>query len=186
MLFNSIDFLIFFPLVTLLYFVLPYKFRWMLLLAASGYFYMTFIPYYILILGFTIIVDYFAGIYLEKTKDKRKKKWLLVASIFANIGTLIFFKYFNFFNANVSALLAVFNIENPVSFLNIVLPIGLSFHTFQALSYTIEVYRGRYPAERHLVFTHYMLCFIRNLLQALLKGLSICCLSFMLTMISMH
>lgn len=121
----------------------------MLLLAASCYFYMAFIPYYILILGFTIVVDYFAGIYLEKTIDVRKKKLLLIASIIANIGTLVFFKYFNFLNDNLSALLDLFNIKNPVSFLNIVLPIGLSFHTFQALSYTIEVYRGRYPAERN-------------------------------------
>ena len=149
MLFNSIDFLIFFPLVTLLYFVLPYSYRWLLLLVASCWFYMAFIPYYILILGFTIVVDYFAGIYIERTKDPRFKKSLLVASIIANIGTLVFFKYFNFLNENVSDLLSILNVQNPVSFLNIVLPIGLSFHTFQALSYTIEVYRGKQSAEKH-------------------------------------
>ena len=101
MLFNSIQFLFFFPIVTLLYFIFPHKHRWSLLLIASCYFYMFFIPYYILILFFTIMVDYFAGIYIEKSKDRKHKKILLILSIVVNIGTLAFFKYYNFFIPNL-------------------------------------------------------------------------------------
>lgn len=149
MLFNSIHFLVFFILVTTVFFILRNKFRWMLLLAASCYFYMVFVPYYILILGFTIVIDYFAGIYLEDCKNPSRKKWLLAISLIANVGILCFFKYFNFFNQNLSDLCSWLHWSNPIPFLKIVLPIGLSFHTFQAMSYTIEVYRGNFKAERH-------------------------------------
>ncbi len=149
MLFNSFEFLLFFPIITVLYFLLPYKFRWVLLLAASCFFYMFFIPKYILILFFTIIIDYYAGIQLEKIADKKKRKWFLIASLIANIGILVIFKYYNFINGNITAVLNAFHSENPIPVLNIILPIGLSFHTFQAMSYTIEVYRGNQKAEKH-------------------------------------
>ncbi len=148
MLFNSFQFLIFFIVVTTAYFTLPHKYRWMLLLAASSYFYMVFVPVYILILGFTIVVDYFAGIYIEKSQGK-KRKWFLVASLIANIGVLAVFKYYNFLNDNLTVLLHGTGYENPIPYLSILLPIGLSFHTFQAMSYTIEVYRGNQKSERN-------------------------------------
>jgi alginate O-acetyltransferase complex protein AlgI len=149
MLFNSIDFLLFFPIVTVLFFVLPHKNRWVLLLTASCFFYMFFKPEYILILFFTIIIDYFAGIYIEKTNQPTGKKQLLLLSLFANIGVLAIFKYYNFINDNITGIVSLFGCENPFPFLKILLPIGLSFHTFQAMSYTIEVYRGNQKAERH-------------------------------------
>lgn len=149
MLFNSFTFLIFFPVVVTIYFVLPHRFRWSWLLAASCYFYMAFIPVYILILFFTIAIDYVAGIVIENAEGKKRKLWL-VASIFANVGVLAVFKYFNFFSANANAIAEVFHWPYDFPLLSIILPIGLSFHTFQAMSYTIEVYRGRQPAERHL------------------------------------
>jgi alginate O-acetyltransferase complex protein AlgI len=148
MLFNSLHFLFFFIIVTSLYFALPYDRRWFLLLVASCYFYMAFIPVYILILGFTIVIDYFAGIWLEKTEGRRKK-YFLIASLIANIGVLAIFKYYNFLNENISVILKSFGYENSIPNLGILLPIGLSFHTFQAMSYTIEVYRGHQKAERH-------------------------------------
>ena len=148
MLFNSAAFLIFFPVVTTAYFLLPHRFRWMLLLAASCYFYMAFIPKYILILAITITVDYFAGLGLEKFEG-RTKRWVLMASILTNIGMLAFFKYFNFANENLALLAKFIGWNYPISSLAIILPIGLSFHTFQSLSYTIEVYRGNQKAERH-------------------------------------
>ncbi|MDB5087405.1 MAG: rane-bound O-acyltransferase family protein [Mucilaginibacter sp.] len=149
MLFNSIDFVIFYIVVTILYFVVPHKLKWIILLAASCYFYMAFVPVYILILGFTILIDYFAGIYIENEHNPRRRKLLLAASLVANIGILFIFKYFNFLNLNVNILLNKFNYHNPIPYLTILLPIGLSFHTFQAMSYTIEVYRGNQKAERH-------------------------------------
>lgn len=109
---------------------------------------MAFVPVYILILGFTIIIDYFAGIYIEKSNGKQKKRYLIF-SLIANIGVLLIFKYYNFINSNFSALLGSFGVTNPLPYLSILLPIGLSFHTFQAMSYTIEVYRGHQKAERH-------------------------------------
>jgi D-alanyl-lipoteichoic acid acyltransferase DltB (MBOAT superfamily) len=149
MLFNSLPFIAFFIAVTVLYFILPHRFRWFVLLVASCFFYMFFKAVYILILFFTIVIDYYAGIKLEKTTDPKKKKLFLVISLIANIGVLVIFKYYNFINQNVTDLLVTWGIQNPVPFLNILLPIGLSFHTFQAMSYTIEVYRGNQKAERH-------------------------------------
>lgn len=148
MLFNSIHFFIFFIIVTALYFLLQHKFRWILLLSASCYFYMVFIPVYILILGFTIVIDYFAGMLLENTVGKKRKYWL-IASLVANIGVLAIFKYYNFLNNNLSELLTSIGYHNIIPNLSILLPIGLSFHTFQAMSYTIEVYRGHQKAERN-------------------------------------
>lgn len=148
MLFNSVSFLIFFPVVTLLFFLLPHKFRWFLLLSASCFFYMFFKPEYILILAFTIVIDYFAGIWLEGEPDKKRRKKYLILSLIANIGVLAVFKYYNFINDNITGIASLFHGTNHIHALKWVLPIGLSFHTFQAMSYTIEVYRGNQKAER--------------------------------------
>ena len=148
MLFNSLAFCLFFPLVTILYYQTPHRFRWALLLAASCYFYMFFIPYYMLILAFTIIVDYAAGVLIEGAAGERRKMFLALSMI-ANVGALCVFKYYNFFIDNVSGISAYLGWHYTLPMLSIALPIGLSFHTFQAMSYTIEVYRGNQKAERH-------------------------------------
>ncbi len=109
---------------------------------------MAFIPVYILILGFTIVVDYFAAILISKAPLKNKKIFL-ISSLVANLGILCFFKYYNFANNNLSLLLHGFALKDPLPHLSILLPIGLSFHTFQAMSYTIEVYRNNQKPERH-------------------------------------
>ena len=149
MVFNSSDFLVFFPLVCALYFLSPHKWRWVLLLAASCGFYMAFVPVYILILAFTIGVDYCAGILIENNQGKKRKRWL-IASIIANVGVLAFFKYWNFLNGNMAQLFQDLGWRYTIPDLGMLLPIGLSFHTFQSLSYTVEVYRGNQKAERHL------------------------------------
>ncbi|MBA3679586.1 MAG: MBOAT family protein [Bacteroidetes bacterium] len=143
MLFNSLQFILFFLIVTPVYYLLPHKFRWFHLLASSCVFYMAFVPVYILILFGTIIIDYFAGILIAKT-DRKKRKYYLIISLIANIGVLFVFKYYNFFIDNINDISGV-----NLPFLKILLPIGLSFHTFQAMSYTIEVYRGNQKAEKH-------------------------------------
>lgn len=150
MLFNSLQFLIFFIIVSLLYYSLNHRGRIWLLLLGSCYFYLAFKPIYIFILLITILVDYFAGIWIGKAQGK-KRLLLLVLSLITNIGFLGFFKYFNFLNGNLSALLGVFQIQNPLPFYEYLLPIGLSFHTFQAMSYTIEVYRGNQKPEKDFV-----------------------------------
>ena len=129
--------------------MLPHKFRWLLLLLASCFFYMFFKPIYILILILTIVIDYFAGIWIGKTEDKRKRKQLLLLSIIANVGVLVVFKYFNFLVDNMNIVLASVKSTGHIPMLNILLPIGLSFHTFQAMSYTIEVYKGNQKPEKH-------------------------------------
>lgn len=149
MLFNSLQFLLFFPAVTLLYFILPHKCRWFLLLAASCVFYCAFIPVYIFILLFTIVIDYFAGIFIYKSEG-RKRQLYLIASLVANIGILCVFKYNNFFIDNINSLFHLFSLTlKPVSHWKIILPLGLSFHTFQAMSYTLEVYKGNQKPETH-------------------------------------
>src|SRR4029079_9623952 len=159
MLFNSFTFLIFFPVVATIFFVIPHRFRWAWLLLASCYFYMAFIPVYILILFFTIAIDYAAGLLIENAEGRRRKAWL-VMSIIANVGVLAVFKYFNFLSANANAIAEVFHWPYEFPLLGVILPIGLSFHTFQAMSYTIEVYRGRQKAERHLgIYALYVMFF---------------------------
>ena len=150
MVFNSLQFFIFFPVVTILYFLIPHRLRAYLLLTASVVFYMAFIPKYVLILAFTIVIDYFAGILIARSEGPHRKG-LLALSIAANVGVLAFFKYFNFLNSNVAAVADALKLHYPVPALAIILPIGLSFHTFQAMSYTIEVYRGNYKAETNFI-----------------------------------
>ena len=148
MLFNSVDFLIFFPIVVGLHFVLRHRFRWPLLLVASCVFYMSFVPAYILILLATISIDYFAAIYLDRSRGARRKL-ILYGAVILNFGVLFVFKYFNFFNENL--WLAAQSLSLPYSkfTLEVILPIGLSFHTFQSVSYLIDVHRGTQPVERH-------------------------------------
>lgn len=148
MLFNSRTFLFFFLIVTGGYFALPHRFRWMFLVAASMVFYAAFIPKYLFIILALAITDYVVGILLERTPDS-KKRLVLTVSICANLGMLAVFKYFNFFNQNVKELADLIGWNYGLDMLSLALPLGISFHTFQGLSYVIEVYRGRQKAERH-------------------------------------
>ena len=160
MLFNSIEFAIFFPIVTAIFYLLSQRWRVHWLLAASCFFYMAFIPSYILILIVTILIDYFAGIYLERVEDQRKKKILLWVSIFSTCTVLFIFKYFDFFTGSFVGLAELFGWHLPHPVISIILPIGLSFHTFQSLSYVVEVYRGNQKAEHNfIVYATYVMFF---------------------------
>ena len=155
MVFNSIEFLIFLPIVVLLFYLLPHKWRWLMLLAASCVFYMWFVPKYILILLVTIVIDYSAGVLMERYADQHKlKKTFFVISIVSTFAVLLVFKYLNFLTANLDQLCASLGMETHL-LTHIILPIGLSFHTFQSMSYVIEVFRGHQKAERH--FGYYAL-----------------------------
>ena len=111
---------------------------------------MAFIPSYILILAFTILIDYYAGIKIAGSTGSRRKSYLIL-SILCNVLVLSIFKYFNFFMDNIKVVLDSLQIPHyPIKYLNILLPIGLSFHTFQAMSYTIEVFRNKTLPEKHL------------------------------------
>lgn len=160
MLFNSFEFLFFFLAVTGAYFALPHRFRWLLLLVASCAFYMRFVPVYILILLATIVVDYFAGIWIEDATDPRRKRYFVVLSAVTVCVILFVFKYFNFVNENLADLAKALGWNYPIAALQLVLPIGLSFHTFQSLSYVLEVNRGNQKAERHFgLYSLYVMYF---------------------------
>ena len=145
MIFTTFQFLVFFVVLFPLYFVLPKSWRHPLLLAASYYFYMCSIPWYITVIIAITLIDFFAGIKIEEAQSRRTRRIYLVVSIICNFGLLFALKYAGFFANNINDVLGL---GLPV--LRFVLPLGISFHTFQAVSYTVEVYRGRVPAERDL------------------------------------
>ena len=147
MLFNSLSYAIFLPLVFIIYWLLPHKYRWILLFIASYYFYMSWNAKYVFLIFFTTFISYLAAILIEKYQHK--KKLILSLSIIICIGILVFFKYLNFFFEIINEILNLINIQNNKIVLNILLPVGISFYTFQTLSYVIDVYRGNIKAEKH-------------------------------------
>lgn len=150
MLFNTFDFIfLFFPLVTLVYYLLPDCYRWIWMLGASIYFYSYFIPYYLFILVLAILIDYYAGILIEKSNNPKRKKYYLIVSVVSTVLLLFIFKYYNFAAENINHLSEFIQQDWKLNVISIALPVGLSFHTFQSLSYVIEVYRGNQKAERH-------------------------------------
>jgi alginate O-acetyltransferase complex protein AlgI len=159
--FTSLEFCLYFVVVSVVYFQLPPRGRQWLLLVASAWFYGRFVPAFLLILVGVISVDYIAGRCIERAPmgSLARRSWLW-ASLVANIGLLMAFKYGDFLLANFDALVGFVGIGEPGWRLGWILPIGLSFHTFQALSYVFEVYAGRVPAERDLLrYALYVLFF---------------------------
>ena len=157
MLFNSLQFLVFFPIVVILYFALPPRFRWPLLLAGSYYFYACWRLEYLSLIIISTVVDYIAGIRIGAATGRAGKRLWLLASLFVNLGFLFVFKYFNFFSDSTRAFFELFDATCRLPELNVLLPVGISFYTFQTLSYTIDVYNGRRPPERHLgIFAVYV------------------------------
>ncbi len=155
MTFNSFQFLIFFPIVTLLYYLVPFRYRWALLLVASYYFYMSWNPTLVFLILFTTVVSYAAGILLEKYEDKKIRKTCLIATLAASLGVLFFFKYFNFLSLSITGLLQAIRLPVNDFTLDLLLPVGISFYTFQTLSYVIDVYNRNIQAEHH--FGYYAL-----------------------------
>ena len=143
MLFNSLQFVFFFPIVVIIYFLLrTTKLRTYLLLIASYYFYMCWRAEYIVLIAGSTLVDYIAALQIQKTEIKSKRKAWLMLSLIVNLGALFLFKYLNFFADSTRAIFEHFNIFYNSPAFNILLPVGISFYTFQTLSYTIDVYRG--------------------------------------------
>lgn len=160
MLFNSFYFLLFFPIVILLYYSISPKYRWALLLVASYYFYASWRLEYLTLIIISTLVDYFAGIQISKAETKRSKKLLLSLSLIVNLGLLGVFKYYYFATDSIVQLANYFNIFVALPDLKVLLPVGISFYTFQTLSYTIDVYRGKTKPERHLgIFAVYVAFF---------------------------
>ena len=157
MLFNSISFLIFFPVVTLVYFLIPHKIRYLWLLGASYYFYMCWNPQYALLMATSTLLTYLSGLLIDqanKMEDQRKRnfwrKFWVAVSLILNLSILFFFKYFDFAVDNLNRVLGALNITLVQPEFDVILPVGISFYTFQALSYTMDVYRGDIYVERNV------------------------------------
>ncbi len=143
MLFNTTRFFLYLPIVLLAFYCAPRSLRKLILLAASYFFYMSWNPKFILLLLTLTVIDYTSALWMERVQSPRRRKLLLIASLCANLGFLGFFKYFNFLAGNLATLLG----QPPQSFaLDIILPLGISFHTFQSMSYVVDVYRREQKA----------------------------------------
>ena len=151
MLFNSFQFLLFFVVVWLLLMVTRGTPRKIILLVASYYFYMCWSTRYIFVIWAITLIDYVAGLQIEKAEQPNRRRLYLGVSLFCNLGLLFVFKYLNFFTSSIRTASHLFGLQYDPALLAILLPVGLSFHTFQAMSYTIEVYRRRVPAEKNLL-----------------------------------
>jgi len=164
MIFNSLEYIIFLPLVFILFYVFRHKFRVFILLAASYYFYISWNPAFIILILLSTLIDYGAGLSLEQTESKRSRRLILSLSVCANLGFLFFFKYFNFALENVNEiLLAVKGSYEPIKAWDIILPVGISFYTFQTMSYTIDVYNRKTKAEKNFAYFALYVCFFPQL-----------------------
>ena len=160
MLFNSVDFAIFLPIVFVLYwFVINrnLKLQNLLLVAASYFFYAWWDWRFLSLILFSTIVDYFVGHKLGKEENQTKRKVLLLTSILVNLGFLGFFKYYNFFLDNFITAFTFLGTDIKANSLNIILPVGISFYTFQTMSYTIDVYRRKLePTKDFIAFAAFV------------------------------
>ena len=149
MLFNSVPFLLFFPAVALFYYILPHKIRWVWLLIASYFFYMSWNPKYALFLIVSTMFTYLSGLLIsrsnmlenEKRRNTRRKLWVALSFIL-NLAILIFFKYFDFAVYSMNRIFQVIGVRALSPSFDVILPVGISFYTLQALTYTMDVYRG--------------------------------------------
>ena len=149
LLFNSIEFAVFLPVVFAVYWMLPRRFQWHVLLISSYIFYMSWKIEYVILILVTTVVSFYSALLIERC-DQKRKKVLLAVTLSVCLGILFFFKYFNFFTDTVRGLLGVFRVKTDPVMLNLILPVGISFYTFQTLSYVIDVYKGVAKAEHNI------------------------------------
>jgi alginate O-acetyltransferase complex protein AlgI len=165
MTFNSLEFFLFFPIVATLYFLLPHKYRHVHLLIASCVFYMAVFPEHVFVILFIVMMNYMGGLLIEGVPSPWKKG-VLTVGIILNLSTLFLFKYVNFFSDTVYHLLRIFHIAasgKPI--MNLLLPLGLSFMTLRSISYLVEVYRNRMPAEKNPAFFSATMLFFPTLIN---------------------
>jgi len=157
--FNSSEFLVFFPIATIVYYLIPFRFRYIWLLICSYYFYMCWNPVYVLLIIFSTVVTWISGMALEsvkkagwtKERTNRSKKLCVALSFVLNLAVLAYFKYAGFFIGNINSVLSHIHVSYKVPAVDILLPVGISFYTFQALSYTMDVYRDDISAEKNFL-----------------------------------
>lgn len=147
--FNSWQFLVFLPVIVLLYWLVPHKIRWVVLLIASYFFYMSWNVWLIVLIMATTLTAFVASHLMIRTQSRKKRKALLIAALVICLGILVFFKYINFLLETFVGIIRLFNAEQDGIMLNVILPVGISFYTFQTLSYVVDVYRGDFKPEPH-------------------------------------
>ena len=147
--FNSWQFLIYLPVVVGMYWLLPHRFRWIMLLIVSYYFYMSWNAWLIILIMTTTVTAYVASNLMKKTQSRKVRKALLIVTLVICLGILVFFKYINFLLETAVGVIRLFNAEQDSIVLNVILPVGISFYTFQTLSYVVDVYRGDFEPEPH-------------------------------------
>jgi alginate O-acetyltransferase complex protein AlgI len=150
MVFTSVNFLLFFPLVAVLYYLTPVKYRWLTLLAVSYFFYINIRPVYALLLGGITLSTYLFTRLMDSTSDDVKKKRWMVLNIVLILLPLFFFKYFGPVNEGITGILEKLHLRWPLPEIKLLLPVGISFYTFMAIGYTIDVYNEEIAAEKHL------------------------------------
>jgi alginate O-acetyltransferase complex protein AlgI len=150
MLFNSIGYLFFLPVTVLVYYLVPFRFRWAVLLAASYFFYLLWKVEFVLVLMSATAVSYAAAMQMGKLPGKRQRLKYLVASIVVNLGMLVFFKYLGFFTGIINQIAGIAGRNAVIPYYGILLPIGISFYTFQTIGYAVDVYRGVIKPEKHI------------------------------------
>lgn len=155
MLFNSLEFLVFFPIVVLLYWIIPKRIRYIWLLAASYYFYMSWNAGYAMLIGASTVITYLCGLglgFVMKNKYRHMAVWkgiIIAAGFLSNLGILIYYKYMDFIIENVNLLMEHFQMKTLADHISVILPVGISFYTFQALGYIVDVARGETEAEKN-------------------------------------
>lgn len=152
MTFNSWEFILFYPIVLLLYFVLPKAAKWPMLLLASYFFYMCYQPELVFLILGTTLVSWAMSNVIEKSEKTRYKKLALALTLISSLGVLFFYKYFDFLSGTVFDIAAHFGYKGNSFALKLMLPVGISFYTFQTLSYVIDVYRGEVKTEKNFFF----------------------------------
>lgn len=152
MTFNSVEFLIFFPIVALLYFLLPRRARWPMLLIASYYFYMFYEAELVFLIFGTTLISWVSSLVIEKTEKKGVKRLFLTLTLVACLGTLFVYKYLGFLFESFLGIAELLGFARPDIVIDLVLPVGISFYTFQTLSYVIDVYRGKIQCEKNFFF----------------------------------
>lgn len=151
MLFNSLEFLIFFPIVVLAYFLIPQRWRYLWLLGASYYFYGSWNPQYALLMATSTVITFLSGVFIGRAKTDMGKKLTVAASFVLNLAILFYFKYFYFTMDNINLVRLLLGLSVLTPKFDVILPVGISFYTFQALSYTMDVYRKDIEPEKNIL-----------------------------------
>ncbi len=172
MLFNSLQYAVFLPIVLALYWIVPHKWRWTAVLVSSYYFYMCWNAKYLLLIMFITGISYVGALGVEGAREQKQKKLWVGLVIAVSLALLFVFKYFNFLSETLYSIFSMAHIDAPQVTLNLLLPVGISFYTFQSIGYIVDVYRGDIEAEHHVGKYAAFVAFFPQLVAGPIEGAS--------------